>query len=68
MIGKLLRRKVKDYEPKLPEDAECSICKEQFNSAEALTIQLPQCKHTFDEECIIPWLKVNSTCPVNQKR
>ena len=40
---------------------ECTICKEDYKTEEKL-IELP-CKHTFHEDCILPWLNIHSSCP-----
>ena len=39
----------------------CSVCKEEFELRNKL-INLP-CKHTFHEDCIMPWLKERNSCP-----
>lgn len=35
--------------------------KEDVQPQEALTLP---CKHSFHEECIVPWVRVKGTCPV----
>ena len=35
--------------------------KEDAQPQEALTLP---CKHSFHEECIVPWVRVKGTCPV----
>lgn len=56
----------------LPDTAECPICTNKFvDNDYPLVVKLPchvQAKtkkeHVFDLDCIAPWLKVNSTCPL----
>jgi E3 ubiquitin-protein ligase RNF115/126 len=53
-------------------DKECTICKEGFNLNEDVT-HLP-CSHVLyipslypngsHQDCILPWLKINGSCPV----
>lgn len=40
---------------------DCSVCSEGFKKGERIR-KLP-CKHIFHDDCILPWLDVNSTCP-----
>lgn len=41
---------------------ECAVCKEDFVlSEDVITLR---CAHVFHNSCILPWLKVNGTCPV----
>lgn len=48
-------------------DEACPICSEKFitneesNGKKSTVIRMP-CKHLFDKECILPWLKLVSTC------
>ncbi|KAI8068229.1 hypothetical protein BC940DRAFT_238260 [Gongronella butleri] len=60
VIAGLPRRALTPEEFK--EQADCSVCKDEFNAAEIVT-ELP-CQHIFHDDCIKPWLKVNGTCPV----
>ncbi|XP_052207852.1 RING finger protein mug145-like [Diospyros lotus] len=39
-----------------------AICLEKFEPREEVTVT--PCDHLFHEECIMPWLKSNSRCPV----
>lgn len=41
---------------------ECAVCKDRFNRDEDAH-KLP-CDHWYHPHCIVPWLKVNCTCPV----
>jgi E3 ubiquitin-protein ligase RNF115/126 len=41
---------------------DCAVCKDDFEEEQEI-ITLP-CRHAFHDECIVPWLKVNGTCPV----
>eukprot|EP01135_Chromosphaera_perkinsii_P002251 Nk52_evm37s221 gene=Nk52_evmTU37s221 len=43
----------------------CSICLEPFQPKEDVR-RLP-CKHCFHQECVIPWLSKNCTCPSCRK-
>jgi hypothetical protein len=47
----------------------CPICTNPFlEDAYPLVVQLPCHKdHRFDLDCIGPWLKLNSTCPLDRK-
>ena len=42
---------------------DCLICHDPMKGKAK---KLP-CKHEFHAECIIPWLKITSTCPVCRK-
>lgn len=41
---------------------ECYICLKNFSKIK--TVRKLYCKHMFCEECLLPWLKYNSKCPV----
>lgn len=70
-LDSLERVSVKDLQD--GENAECPICTNRFSDDEyPLIVRLP-CHvqtskktggHIFDLECVGPWLKVNSTCPI----
>jgi len=51
-----------------PEDA-CPICGNPFlEDKYPLVVRLPCHRdHIFDLDCIKPWLKVNTTCPLDRK-
>ncbi|CCH44283.1 hypothetical protein BN7_3845 [Wickerhamomyces ciferrii] len=53
----------------LKSDQTCSICTNDFlDDPHPLVVKLPcQGNHKFDLECISPWLKVHSTCPLCRK-
>ncbi|KAL9556353.1 hypothetical protein MBANPS3_001904 [Mucor bainieri] len=60
VIESLQKRPLTDKEKS--QETDCAVCKDQFESQEQV-IELP-CEHIFHDECIKPWLKLNSTCPV----
>ncbi|CEP10883.1 hypothetical protein [Parasitella parasitica] len=60
VIESLQKRELTEQEK--DREADCAVCKDQFEPKEQV-IQLP-CEHIFHDECIKPWLKLNSTCPV----
>ena len=39
----------------------CAVCKDEFEIEQELLIM--PCKHTFHDECILPWLKERNSCP-----
>jgi len=41
----------------------CVICCEEFQLSKDDVVELP-CKHFFDRDCIINWLKLHNTCPI----
>ena len=45
------------------ESTTCPICKDRFEDCENC-IELPNCKHLYHKECILPWLTSNNSCPV----
>ncbi|CAL5038854.1 unnamed protein product [Urochloa decumbens] len=57
-----LQRKVADAGE---EAAACSVCLGAFESGEIVKL-LPVCLHLYHAECIDPWLRKHSTCPVCQ--
>lgn len=47
-------------------EIDCSICREIGRVEEEKCVELP-CKHSFHFECIEPWLKRVSSCPICRK-
>ncbi|ODO06723.1 hypothetical protein I350_04082 [Cryptococcus amylolentus CBS 6273] len=43
---------------------DCPVCKDDFQVDDAV-VRIP-CQHTFHDDCLVPWLKQNGTCPVWQ--
>lgn len=60
-----LERVSKSKLAKRPDDS-CAICACRFLDDEyPLVVELPcSGKHRYDLECVGPWLKMNSTCPL----
>lgn len=51
-----------------PGDSEqgyCAICHEKFSKEKQLLRSLPCC-HIFHDECILPWLRTKSVCPLDR--
>ena len=44
------------------EKEECGICLSDFEAGERV-IELPNCIHFYHGECVVPWLKINKSCP-----
>jgi hypothetical protein len=40
----------------------CIICTDSYRK-DQIVLQLPVCKHTFHEECVLQWLRQHNTCP-----
>lgn len=54
---------------KLKAEDECPICGERFLDDQFPLVVRLGCrgKHAFDLECIAPWLKIRSTCPMDRE-
>jgi len=39
----------------------CVVCHEQWTEGKQV-VTMP-CKHSFDEECLLPWLEIHNSCP-----
>lgn len=52
------RRKLDGRDPKF----QCAICREGFCTVHPVK-RLP-CNHEFHDNCIVPWLQSNSSCPI----
>lgn len=61
-IEKLGKRKVGVEDLGSDGKAECTICIEELQVGEEVTV-LP-CKHWFHGECVTLWLKEHNTCPI----
>ncbi|KAG8079334.1 hypothetical protein GUJ93_ZPchr0007g4401 [Zizania palustris] len=42
---------------------ECAVCLTEFGARDTGRL-LPSCGHGFHDECIVTWLRVNTTCPL----
>ncbi|XP_051114831.1 uncharacterized protein LOC127240295 [Andrographis paniculata] len=40
----------------------CAVCQDDFETKQFVTVT--PCNHMFHEECIVPWVKSQGTCPV----
>ena len=49
----------------IDEDEVCAICFEQ--KRKGLKYPVLPCEHSFHEDCLNPWLRVASTCPMCRK-
>ncbi|CAH9122117.1 unnamed protein product [Cuscuta epithymum] len=63
VINSFPRKKYSDACFTSIQDAQCTICLEDYQSEDNLCI-LPSCAHYFHTACIDLWFRQNSTCPV----
>eukprot|EP00357_Protocruzia_adherens_P003705 CAMPEP_0115038712 /NCGR_PEP_ID=MMETSP0216-20121206/43577_1 /TAXON_ID=223996 /ORGANISM="Protocruzia adherens, Strain Boccale" /LENGTH=293 /DNA_ID=CAMNT_0002419175 /DNA_START=106 /DNA_END=987 /DNA_ORIENTATION=+ len=61
-VKDLERITVAESHLKDPEFTDCSVCKDNFEIGQD-SIRMP-CKHTFHDDCLLPWLKEHNSCPV----
>jgi len=59
-VAKLPRIKISDEQ--IEKKMDCSVCMCEFELDEE-AVKLP-CDHTFHSDCILPWFKMNNSCPV----
>ena len=64
IVRLLCETNVKYYSQLQKNDNICSICIENMDISNNNIIMLKKCKHLFHEDCIIPWYKINSICPL----
>eukprot|EP00036_Acanthoecidae_sp_10tr_P000374 CAMPEP_0182932502 /NCGR_PEP_ID=MMETSP0105_2-20130417/31484_1 /TAXON_ID=81532 ORGANISM="Acanthoeca-like sp., Strain 10tr" /NCGR_SAMPLE_ID=MMETSP0105_2 /ASSEMBLY_ACC=CAM_ASM_000205 /LENGTH=212 /DNA_ID=CAMNT_0025071107 /DNA_START=65 /DNA_END=699 /DNA_ORIENTATION=- len=62
VIGKLMASAIKMSETEMAAGTPCSVC--QSKIAPDATVLLLQCGHPYHPDCLLPWLKQTSTCPV----
>jgi len=60
-IQNLTRQKLTEELLETIQIPHCSICQDDYKLDDQL-IDLP-CKHQFHEDCILPWLNINNSCP-----
>ncbi|CAL5098349.1 unnamed protein product [Urochloa decumbens] len=44
-------------------EGECSVCLENFDAGNSKLRTMP-CNHSFHEQCIFNWLRINHVCPL----
>lgn len=48
--------------PELCQFKDCSVCLTDFEVGD--TVVTLSCKHVFHEDCLVPWLESNGSCPI----
>ena len=60
-INKMVKLVLDKDSKEIIEKELCVICQESFEIDNKAIIT--NCKHTFHEECLNPWLKMSNRCP-----
>ncbi|KAH7289339.1 hypothetical protein KP509_31G070900 [Ceratopteris richardii] len=60
-------RFVREDNAENPSVVSCAICLAEYEDDQKLRV-LPACKHSFHTECIDPWFRSHSTCPLCRKQ
>lgn len=55
-----------EYTDKIYHFDECSICKINYSSEDAI-LEINNCKHYYHKNCVIGWLKTHKNCPLCSK-
>lgn len=48
----------------LKDDESCPICSTRYVEDQYPLVVMLRCRHIFDLECITPWLKLHTSCPM----
>ena len=60
-INKMVKLVLDEHSIEIHEKELCVVCQEIFNIGNKIIIT--NCKHSFHEECLNPWLKMSNKCP-----
>ena len=59
----LLNQEMIEAHPRLKNDTECVICKDNMNVGELIVEFTCQGRHCYHKECIYNWMKIKPNCP-----
>lgn len=46
----------------------CNICFTDFIDEKKMLLVINSCKHVFHNDCVLPWLRQNQTCPLCRRK